>query len=398
MPRTPAAALFLVLSAGSLGAGEGKLEPPDLDRYLRWGPLRVRPGVALTNLGYDDNILANESDKISDYTATISPRVNGLVLFGDSFLTFRGSLGYTVYFQTSDQNFFDYTTSARYTLPVRGYGVFAEVGLSEFTARPIDREDIRQERRERKVGAGVILQPGWRTEIEIAARRSDWRFRDEDALVDPSTDLDRDEEGLSLEASYRVLGRTRITFDLSTEELRFDNSTERDADELTLLPGIKLAGGGPLTGHLRVGWSEVDARDPAVRPFSGLVGDAELAYRLRGGTTAFLEFEREQHFTVNAEQRYFRSTRYGARVVHYLNRLLGVELGAETGSLTFEEGPPREDDLFRYSAGVRVRLSENQIGRKVEYALKITRYERDSTEPTANIDRTRVAIDAVVGF
>ena len=80
--------LALGLYTVALGA-ESKLQPPELDQYLRWGALRVRPGVELTNVGYDDNILYNDDNKVSDFTATISPKAEILVLFGDRFLPFR---------------------------------------------------------------------------------------------------------------------------------------------------------------------------------------------------------------------------------------------------------------------------------------------------------------------
>ena len=43
-----------------------KLEPPDLSRYLRWGPLRVRPLIEVRDLGHDDNIFSDTKKTIAD--------------------------------------------------------------------------------------------------------------------------------------------------------------------------------------------------------------------------------------------------------------------------------------------------------------------------------------------
>ena len=91
-----AALLLGLLGLPTVGAdAESKLEPPDLGRYLRWGPLRVRPGFQIKNLGYDDNILLDNEERISDYTVTLAPKGDGLVLFGDrAFLTFQEEADY----------------------------------------------------------------------------------------------------------------------------------------------------------------------------------------------------------------------------------------------------------------------------------------------------------------
>lgn len=170
--RSTLVALALVSSAlfvfPSLAATD-PLEPPDPERYLRWGPLRVRPALRLSNLGYDDNILFRTAAKIGDYTATVSPEAEGLLLFGRrAFLTFTERLSHTVYLENGDQNFTENRFRSRVTLPLRSVGLFADVTIDDLKERPIDREDVRAERSDRGISAGLILRPGWRTEIEIA--------------------------------------------------------------------------------------------------------------------------------------------------------------------------------------------------------------------------------------
>ncbi len=393
--------LVLVLAPFPALAGESKLEPPELDRYLRWGPVRARPGLTVTNLGYDDNILVNDRQRVGDYRVTVAPRLDGLVLLGPSFLTFTERAEYTAFAENSGQNFFNHSSTGRLTVPWSRFGVFASVGLIEARERPVEREDVRRNRRERRIGAGLIWQLGWRTELELQHRRTRYRFSDEDALVDPSIDLDRVERSQRLEAAYRLGGRTRLTLDASFTDLAFDNRVERNAREFAVQPGLRLGEGWPLTGALRLGWSRVEARNATVPDLDGLVGEARLAYRFPGRTALELEFERAQHFAVTSDYRYYRLSRVGARVVHYLNRVLGVEASGAVCRLSFEGAEaavaPRRDDLLRYGAGLRLRVSENPLGRRVEYVLRMNRYVRDSTA-VFDTRRTAWGIDAVVGF
>ena len=177
------AALGLVvgLALAPAAAQSEKLEPPDLARYLRWGPLRARPGVELSNLGYDSNILFNQAgDSVGDYTVTISPKLEGLVLFGDrAFLTFRERLDYTAYAKNQELNYFNDRGTARITVPFSRFGVFGDLKLENVHFRPGDRENIRPEQKLRDVGFGAIFLPGWRTEVEVQHHLSNYRYKED---------------------------------------------------------------------------------------------------------------------------------------------------------------------------------------------------------------------------
>jgi hypothetical protein len=399
------AIVLLLLGGGALHAAaanaESKLEPPNTERYLRWGPLRVRPGLQIKNLGYDDNILLNDEEKIGDYTVTLAPKVDGLVLLGDrAFLTFQDEAAYTAYFDTSDQNYWNFKHAGRVTVPFGRFGVFSDLQLSDVRERPVDRDDIRPERRDEVLGGGFIVLAGWRTEIELGFRRRDITYTDRDNS-NIGDDLDRLQRTTSVGAAYRIRGRTRILLDAEWSDIEFDDRPDRDARETTLLPGLAFGEGGRLTGRLRLGWSSIRPREQGRDDFEGVVGDVSLFYRFGFGTQMQTRYERKQDFAVSGNRQFLRTTEVGLRFVHYFNRILGAEIGGSIGDLDFEDdgaGPTRRDDLLRYDAGVRFRLAENSLGRRVEYVLRIERYERDSDIPSQNKDRTAFGINAVVGF
>ena len=83
----------------------------------------------------------------------------------------------------------------------------------------------------------------------------------------------------------------------------------------------------------------------------------------------------------------------------YLAWPIGIESSIRFGKLTFPAGgPDREDDIREYTLGTRLRLSENSIGRRVEYSIKLNRYESKSNVDNFDRDRTTIGIGAVVGF
>jgi hypothetical protein len=290
-------------------------------------------------------------------------------------------------------------------------GFFTDLTLNRAKERAVDREDLRPERDEAHVGVGVILEPGWRTQIELALTRSDWSYSDPNDVVGEvsiSDVLDRREDGTLLRAGYELAGRTDLTLDAWVKTIDFDHAREggagpedQDSREWQVLPGVRFRQGGALSGSARVGHAEIDAADPARPDFSDVVGEAALAYRLNSRTTLRLEGRRLPGFALFEDSTYFLDTSWSLRGVYFWSRSFGVESGGSRGRLTFPGSPGaggREDRTRSHDVGVRVRLAENTLGRRVEYTLRLGRYRRDSELSSLDQSRTTVSLGAVVGF
>jgi len=407
---TPIVALALLVGLPALA--QDKLEPPDLTRYLRWGPVRARPGIGLSNLGYDNNIFLSSGDNvIGDYTATLSPRLDGLVLFGDGpFLTFREQLEYTAYFSYTDQSYYDNRASARLTVPFRRFGLLTDGTLNRIRERPVDLDDIRPIRHERGAGVGFLVRPGWRTEVELRLGQMDYEYSDPDSAVVDSgiARLSRAEGSLNLRVRYRALGRTSLVFDGLRKTIDFDEPeivdgapVARNTDERRTMVGVELAVGGPLTGTLLAGWDAIDARDPALADLSEVAGEAHLVYRLNGRTRFEIDGVRLPGFSTFTTESYYLLSELGLRPVYYFNRLWGFEAALRRGWLAFPASSgaiERQDDLLRYDVGVRLRVMENSMGRRVEYWFRVGRYHRDSNLDGFDRDQSTVGFGATAGF
>ncbi|MDH3786787.1 MAG: hypothetical protein OEV00_15855, partial [Acidobacteriota bacterium] len=201
MKRPGLLLVLLTVATGSLFAAD-KLEPPDLERYLRWGPFRVRPGIELSNLGYDDNIFFDSGDRSSDLTATLTPKLDGLVLIGSSaFLTFRQAFDYRAYQTFTDLNYLDSRSRARMTVPFRNFGVFVDGEHARSHQRPQDQEDLRPLQISQRLRGGLIFRPSWRTEVELGLTTDRFTHEDEDAILNGqsiSERLDRRSHGARL--------------------------------------------------------------------------------------------------------------------------------------------------------------------------------------------------------
>lgn len=388
---------------------EGPLEPPDLSRYVRWGPVRVRPGFAVPALGYDDNILAagGSAKQLGGFGIRLSPRMDGVVLLGHAtFLTFRERLDYTAYANHGDLNYLEHMGSYRLTVPFRRFGVYADLAANRLKDSPLSEIDSRPVRRELRTGAGVIVELGWRTDAEIGLVKSDWTVTDPDFLTTDGLTIgdfqNRTEDGRRVKIRYRLTALTRLTFETSRRDIVFDNrSVARDSRETAFVPGLELGVGGRMTGAIRLGRMHLDALTVGAPDLTTTIGDARLAYRLSSATTIRVEGDRKAGFGVYQGNRYYVSSFYEGRYVHFLNRVLGVEAAVGTGRLTYpenDEAGARTDRNRRAEAGVRFRLAESALGRQTDYTVFVRRWRRDSTLDVLDQSRTVVGIAASVGF
>jgi len=374
---------------------------------VRWGVLRARPRLELTDVGFDDNILASSTEPVSDATATLSPALNGLLLFGSrAFFEFTERLEFTGYAENSDLSYVNQFGDARVTVPLGRFGFFGDLVLNRVNERPPDLEGVRPRRAENGLGGGIILQPGWRTQIEIGLRSLDIGYSDPaDTAGGRSFNdrLGRVERRTSIGIDYRLLGRTRLTLDVDLDEIEFDSPDEdgrsKDAEGTAVLPGVDFGRRGTLSGTARLGWGRIDSVDPTRDDFSGPIGEAQLAYRPVPRGTLRLEFRRMPAFSFYSDATFLLQRTLGLRGVYYLVGPIGLEAGARIGQLTFpQSGTDRVDDLEEYLVGVRLRMSENSIGRKVEYALQLIHRRADSNIDALDRTRTTFGFGAVYGF
>ncbi len=403
------AALSALLFVG-LATAETRLDPPDLGRYLKWGPLRVRPGLTVTDLGYDDNILFATDEEESDFRATVSPQLDGLVLFGSwAFLTFRERFDFTAYRDNRNQNFVNQRGVARLTVPLRKIGFFTTGNFERTENRPVDLEAERVQRDLGGFGLGMIVQAGWRTEVEIEWKLRELNHDDPDSLgMETAIRLDRVERGTSVNIGYKLRGRTRLTFDFEQRDLDFDSlfSTggsvfDRDSRGWSVKPGLDLGDKGRLRGVFQIGWASIEANDPQLSDLSEPVGKLELAYRGNSRLTVKLNAERQPGFALYDVNTYYVEGSSGIRGVYFIHRALGIEAGAEWGRLTFPDsssGPDREDKTRQTEIGLRLRMFENGMGRRVEYSLTVGKNRRDSNLPEFDRTKNTINFGAVVGF
>jgi hypothetical protein len=285
--------------------------------------------------------------------------------------------------------------------------VYVDGGYDRIRDRPADATDVRPIRKEIPFGGGMIFKFGWRTDVEVGYAKTRFTGADpDDPCVDPSSGdcftieqrIDRDEDGFRLSARYLLFGRTRFTLKASERDIVFDDPTvQRDAHERRILPGLDFGLGGRVYGNVRVGWANFNLEKPTAADYQGGVADVAVGYRLGGlGSTLYLRAYRDVQYSVLESTDLFTNTGAELTFVRYFNRFIGMELGGGHGTLDFLGADTRKDDIARGSAGIRFRLSENDLGRRIEYAFRYVLTRRNSNFD--ELDQTRGTIGFGMSF
>jgi len=407
MTRRALFVLLCVLGAQATAAStDSPLEPPDVSRYVRWGPLRARPSVSIKNLGYDDNVFfaSGEDPPSGDYRVTLGGDLDGLMLFGDrAFLEFDARLDHTMYQTYGSQNYTNGGLTSRVTIPFRGgWGVFADLDLIETTNRPTSEFDTRVKQRTNLFGFGFIVELGWRTYVEFRRAAADLSY--DDGRTDLTAALlDRVRQSNELEFVYRLTGLTSLTLEMTSTDYTFDVDSDRDSTERSILPGFVFGEHSKLGGWVKIGYSNFDMKERGRPDYDGPVGEARLHYRMGSGTTLRLEGGRVVNFAVFRGNTFYLDRFGHLRATHYINPVIGFFVGGGLGRLSFPgSGTPQQvqrvDDNSEYEIGVLFRAAHSQDGKTVEYGFSWRETRRDSTLDIYDQTRGTWGFTASAGF
>jgi len=406
--------LLILASPVVLAQTISPLDPPDTSLYLKWGPLWARPGFAISDLGYDSNVFAVADDsvvpKVGDYFVAVTPRLKGLVLFGQqAFLTFDANLQFYAYAQQRDLDYFNVFSNARLTVPFRRFGVYGDIGFDRTRDRPIEDPSIRPLRKTYPLGAGLIFKFGWRSDAEVGYTQARFTADDPTDPCDPGVPAscainrfnDRTEVGARLKARYLAFSRTRVFLEVSQRKITFnypEAAAQRDGDERRQFVGLDFGLGGRISGRFRIGHANFDLVGSNASDFNGPVADVALAYNFgASGSRVTLVGARDVRYTVFDVIPLYLYTGGDVTLFKYFNRFLGVQVGAGRATVDFLGDPTgRVDTNTTGTLGLLFRVSETSLGRRVEYALRYTRWILNST--VDRLDRNRGTIGFGVSF
>ncbi|MGC4082435.1 MAG: hypothetical protein QM736_10100, partial [Vicinamibacterales bacterium] len=163
-------------------AQDDQVDPYDATRF-HLGPLGITPTIAITNIGTDENVFNDADDPKQDTTAAIGPAAQIALRMGRSRLSGRAS-GQYLYFKTYDnQRSWNTALDGTWRFPLLRVTPFVLGSRTRTRERPGYEIDARALREDRTVGAGSDVRLSSKTILVLSARRSWFKYDDEEQFL-----------------------------------------------------------------------------------------------------------------------------------------------------------------------------------------------------------------------
>lgn len=420
------------LRAGDVRAGvRADFEPPEAESWNRLGFISYKPTFVLKDIGRDSNVFYDPDvrDTRSDFTATVSPALDGVVSFGNrGFLTLHTQADYVWYQTFSNATHLNLDWGLRGNLNFRSLRLFVAGEYQRNEERPSNEVDQRARRTNHIQRAGVGYEVSPATAVDVIVSRESIDYADQDfgpfiscRLSDGTIVvecrqyrlgdfLSRTETSTTVRLTRRVFGRTRLVLD--AEERRHDFQSDvpppdangnvppvgsfHDARESRLLGGFEVERGGFLSGLLRFGISSLKPRVLPERKTHTAVGAATLNWRIGGRVALITAYDRDLNFSIYGSNLYFIQDHGDVECLFYLNRVLALDGGYGLYRLSYPRiGPeePRRDEIRKLKGGIRFRLANRTVA-----TLSVAGWTRTSNVPNADSHQVLVTTGVETTF
>jgi len=420
-----------ILASPALAGVRSDFEPPATERWNRLGFFTYKPAFALHDIGQDSNVFydSDTGDARSDFTATVTPALDGLVTFGHrGFLTMHTNADFVWYETYANANHLNLDFSLRGNLIFRNLRLFAASGYQHADERPSNELDQRSKRTSRITRGGVGYEVSPATAIDVILSREGITYDDPDAIpliscgkpgangeprcsAYPLGDqLSRDETSATLRFTHRILGRTRIVLDAAELDHDFRSDVPppdadgnlppvgsfHDAKESRILGGFEVDRGGFLSGILRVGVTSFKPSVATELATRATVGSATLNWRVSGRIGLTTAYDRDLYFSVYGTNLYFIQSHGEVECLFYLNRVLALDGGYGRYWLDYPRtGPeePRNDEIRTHKAGLRFKIANRTVA-----TLSVANWVRSSNVPNNDSHQLLVTTGVETNF
>ncbi len=398
-----AAAMAAAASLATAADGERPSPPAGAEGYLDAGPFHLRPGLALKDLGYDSNVFLTRDDRVGDYTATLAPSLEAVLLLGHrGRLDLKQELDLVGFLETSSQNHADSRSTARWWAFLGDFTYRG--GLRHETARLRPSEEIDQ--RVRYQGGTLESRLSWsrgeRTLLAASAEHRRMGYAGDPRFFGNNlSDLDRDETTALLEARLPLRPKTQALVEASRTWIDHRRpGLGRDVVSQRLVAGVLLDASALLQGEVRYGVLSFRPEDPARAGYSGPVGQAALRYRVLRRLRLGAEYARDLEFSVFGDNLYYRRQTVGLSAATALTRRFHLEAGGSRSTLSYPVPVPlpagdllREDTIHQAWVG----WSYAPPGGP-RYGVRVVRWDRDSNLDAEDDAQVRVVGEASYVF
>jgi hypothetical protein len=270
----------LALSVHAASAQQSQAPPPDPveGAMVRLGPVGLNPSLLFRDIGRDTNVFNDATDPKSDFTATISPKLEVVVHPGPMLFSYTTQSDY-IYYQTyTSERGTNLANAVRADFDFGIFKPYVSAGVGNTRDR-LNREiDARARHRDANYGGGLRLQLFENVFATASARHSESTF-DPDAefrgqLLE--TTLNQKDDVADAGGGVALTPLTSLQVTVSRERTRFEFLPGRNSETLRITPTITFSPLAVLNGTASVGYRRFTAQSAEIPDYRGLVANVTL--------------------------------------------------------------------------------------------------------------------------
>jgi len=377
----------------------------------RVGPFYLAPEIRVREIGYDANVYREreQDEPVTDYTFTLSPQITGYWLLGNSIiLSFRENPEYVFYLDQTRERRWNHNFSPQLRWMILNR--FVAGGRYEYQDRRYrfsSETDVRVNVLTKTYEGSLFFETPRETSLGIRYTRNDVTLNDIDVpgMNFPLSErLSRQEDEITGEFFYLLLPDSFffIKGGYSQYRFSFESSSFRDADSRQIYTGLQFPALGDFQGFLSLGFKSFEPLAEDRNSFTGLVGQAEIDYRMRRMRFR-ASYRRDNRFSFYGNTTYFIENQVGGGVSLYFSRSLRIDYDYRYGINNYPEADwfvggesvllEREEIIQSHTAGIVVRIFRN-----VGIGLNLNYWERNSNVSIGKRDWLFVGGNLVYDF
>jgi Putative beta-barrel porin 2 len=394
-------AAFAQIGGAQPRPGDPSSEEPPPAR-IHFGPVGVRPALILREIGYDSNVLNQNTDEQGDVTATVGARVD-LGARVARFLA-NGSTFYEyLYFKDfASERGSNRGAEGRVDLLLGRLRPHVLGGVRTSHDRPSPEIDTRALRTQTTLGTGLAVAAGGLTTLTVAYRREAGDFGDDEVFrdVNLAEELNLRSHSLTFGAAFELTPLTTVSVNGEERRDRFTESPDRDANSHRLGVTASFNPLALISGQATVGFAAFRPLSDLEPDYTGLTAAISLAYAFHDQLRIALTIDRDVRYSFIEETPYYVGTGGRVTFTQHLFRNIDGQVTIGFDRIAYEarlDGPEILDDLTDRvrlaGGGIGVRLSED-----ARLAINYDHTERFSAVPTRQYSRGRLYATLNYGF
>jgi Putative beta-barrel porin 2 len=376
--RLALAALSVCLLPVSVASAQ-TFERVEEQARFRFGPLRLTPWIALTDVGVDSNVFNETVNPKSDFTAALGPATHVWMNVGASRIKAKVSGQYLFFGKYEGQRSWATADEGRWEWPLASVTPFLTGAYASTRQRPSYEIDARVRQRNHAFGAGADVRVGGRTLLTLSATRSELDFDDDEGVAGIllSSSLNRRSDAEEIAVRHELTPLTTFLVRAQGIQDRFENSPLRDSDSVRVLSGFELKPDALIAGSAFVGVRSLSPEDSRVPSYTGIVASVNASYVVVS-TRFEVRVSRDLEYSYEPTQPYYALTDTLLTVTQRMTTTWDIvgrggwqQLGYQ--HLTALDGAERVDRGTVYGAGVGYR-----VGHTLRLGFDVNRVERRS--------------------